>query len=683
MSLISWKNFSAGELSPLLSGRTDLDIYFRGAKKIENFVPINFGGLKRRTGFRYMGKLNSVDISNEDNYKVRLIPYKFSANISYIIELTDKLFRVISTDGYIENSSSTSILSVITQYKAEDIHSISYAQNGDKLYLCHEDYPVQIIEPTATGWKISNMSFNSKCVPVMMVSARFIDDSTYPYVGKSRPIYYHVVAVDQDGVPSAVSIISNLAGRPEDLSYRYYMYITWNAVPNAKEYLVYEVDDTFEGYIGVAKRNSFYEKGLFPTNYSKGYPQTISSFSGEGNYPSQIAFYDRRLIFAATKNEPYTIWGSVPEVYHNFTTETVPTDTCAWKFTLASDQKNKINWMISGDKLFLGTEGDEWRISGKSGETITATSIEIRRVSSWGSTSITPYSLGDDILFINNTKQLIRSLNYSDNSSTNNLNIYAEHLTKNRKIIDWTLSKNDNQIIYIILDDGMLLGLTYDKVHQIFAWHKYITNGKFLSASIIFDGKKDKLFTIIEREINGKKNRYLELLDDDCYLDSYITYSGDPITTISGLDHLSGSEVSVMIDNIYHKKYIVDSVGTINLDLPATNISVGFSYESIIETLPLESLFSSEPLQARSKKITQISLKIIDTLGLEVGVDNNKLIPLKYDDITLTDSIKSKLFTGIKSIKNLSGYDIDCSIIVKQKDPFPTTILSIFAEIKI
>jgi hypothetical protein len=47
-------NFTAGELSPLLDGRTDLSRYFNGCRVLENMLVYPQGGAMRRPGSYYV-----------------------------------------------------------------------------------------------------------------------------------------------------------------------------------------------------------------------------------------------------------------------------------------------------------------------------------------------------------------------------------------------------------------------------------------------------------------------------------------------------------------------------------------------------------------------------------------------------------------------------------------------------
>ena len=72
-------SFNAGELSPLLEGRTDVDKYYAGARIMENFLAISYGGVERRPGSKFI-----TTVKNQAQ-KARLLPFEFSITQAYII----------------------------------------------------------------------------------------------------------------------------------------------------------------------------------------------------------------------------------------------------------------------------------------------------------------------------------------------------------------------------------------------------------------------------------------------------------------------------------------------------------------------------------------------------------------------------------------------------------------------
>ena len=75
-------NYSAGELSKLMIGRTDIAKYPNGVDTLENFLIKLQGGITRRAGTRYLAETASSGIC-------RLLPFQYSADQDYVIAATD------------------------------------------------------------------------------------------------------------------------------------------------------------------------------------------------------------------------------------------------------------------------------------------------------------------------------------------------------------------------------------------------------------------------------------------------------------------------------------------------------------------------------------------------------------------------------------------------------------------
>ncbi|WP_453680321.1 hypothetical protein, partial [Streptomyces sp. NPDC055642] len=82
-------------------------------------------------------------------------------------------------------------------------------------------------------------------------------------------------------------------------------------------------------------------------------------------------------------------------------------------------------------------------------------------------------------------------------------------------------------------------------------WHRHTTVGGFFeSVACVAEGDEDVLYTIVRRTINGAQVRYVERLHsrlmpaeaDAFFVDSGLTYSGVPVTVLSGLGHLEGQK---------------------------------------------------------------------------------------------------------------------------------------------
>src|SRR3990172_2706677 len=88
-------SFNAGELSPRLHARTDFERYAAGMKECTNFIPLVQGGIKRRSGTRFIREVK------DSAKQTTLIPFQFSDVQAYILEVGDTYIRFYKSQGII------------------------------------------------------------------------------------------------------------------------------------------------------------------------------------------------------------------------------------------------------------------------------------------------------------------------------------------------------------------------------------------------------------------------------------------------------------------------------------------------------------------------------------------------------------------------------------------------------
>lgn len=86
----SQDTFVRGEVSPRLHARASLDLYRAGLSKCLNFVTLPHGGIRKRGGSSFSGEAKT------SSKKTRVIPFIFSADQAYALELGDLYLRIFS-----------------------------------------------------------------------------------------------------------------------------------------------------------------------------------------------------------------------------------------------------------------------------------------------------------------------------------------------------------------------------------------------------------------------------------------------------------------------------------------------------------------------------------------------------------------------------------------------------------
>lgn len=86
-------SFSTGEVSKLLSGRVDIAKYPAGVDTLENYLIMLQGGTTRRPGLRYIAETKTSSKAS------RLMPFQYSADQDYVIEIGDEYMRFFTNNA--------------------------------------------------------------------------------------------------------------------------------------------------------------------------------------------------------------------------------------------------------------------------------------------------------------------------------------------------------------------------------------------------------------------------------------------------------------------------------------------------------------------------------------------------------------------------------------------------------
>lgn len=145
-------NWTAGEFSPRLFARVDLQRYPNGAAELMNMVMHPQGGAQRRTGSYYVGA-----VKNEAS-RVRLVPFVASNLAAYVVEFGDLYVRFFRNRGPVIAGGVP--LELTTPYPLADLRALRFAQSVDVLYIFHENYaPRKLSRIAADQFNLTEVEF--------------------------------------------------------------------------------------------------------------------------------------------------------------------------------------------------------------------------------------------------------------------------------------------------------------------------------------------------------------------------------------------------------------------------------------------------------------------------------------------------------------------------------------------
>ena len=650
-------SFVSGELGPKLDGRTDFDKYNSGCKKLENFLVHPQGAATRRVGTQFISEVK------DSTKKTRLIPFEFSTEQTYILEFGDQYIRFYKDKGQIQSGGSAYEIS--SPYLEAELFEIKFAQSADVMYICHPNHDVRKLSRTGhTSWTLSQIEFTDG-----------------PYLSTNT--------TSTTMTPSATTGSG----------------ITITA--SANTFASTDVDRLIRFSNGYAKITGFNSATEVDADVKDDFDNTtatsdwkLGSFSDTTGHPSCVSFFEQRLVFAGTTNEPQTLYFSKAGDYENMTTGVNADD--AMVYTIASNQVNRIRYLKSQRTLIVGTTGGEFTVSADGTDAaITPTNITIKRQSAYGSADVDAQAAGNSILFLQKAKRKIRELQYNfdvDGYVAADLTILNDAVTTSG-INEMAYQQEPDSILWCVRDDGVLAGLTYQRGENVIAWHKHIFGGSFSSgdavcesiATISGDLTEDELWVIVKRTIDGNTVRYIECFanfdfdetdaTDFRFLDSHLTYDGSATISITGLDHLEGETVGVLADGATHADKTVSS-GSITLDRSTEKAVVGLKYGSVLQTMRIEGGAAEGTSQGKTKRISKVVLRLFETVGAKVGPteDNLETIPFRSSSDPM-DTPVSTLIAGDKEIEFRDDYNSDGFIVVKQDQALPLSVLAIYPTV--
>jgi hypothetical protein len=471
----------------------------------------------------------------------------------------------------------------------------------------------------------------------------------------------------------------------------------WSAVSGASSYKIYKFDNGRWGYIGLTEALAFTDENI-TADLSQGVQEAVNPFSGVGNYPACLTFHEQRLGYGGSANDPTAVVLGQSSNYENFGYSSPAVASDSILFKIRSKEKNKIKAMVSLRGLIVFTSAAEFTVSGGSQDFLTPSNIVIRPQTFRGIDSVKPVIIGNVILYVQARSNVIRDFSYNfqnDNFIGNDLTIMARHLFEGRTIKSWAYSQSPHSIVWVVLDNGQLLSMTYVQEHEVWAWMPHATDGFYEDVVVIPESREDVPYFIVRRTVNGRIKRYQERMKTrivgdvkDCFfVDAGLSYSGVPTQTLSGLSHLEGKTVSALVNgNVIEGLMVSNGAVTLpSLAIGATmKATIGLPYEAFIQTLDIEMglLGGLGTVQGRQKSIAEVNVRVEKSRGMYIGRVMDKLAEWKQRAIEAYGDPIS-LFTGIVAITPLPDWDKSGSFIIKQKHPLPLTVLSILPEIKV
>lgn len=403
---------------------------------------------------------------------------------------------------------------------------------------------------------------------------------------------------------------------------------------------------------------------------------SFGAWNEKYGYPRTVGFFQDRLVFGGTKQQPYVIWMSKTGDYNNFSVEKASgtvTDDSAICLSFISRQQAEIKHICPASDLFVLTDSNEWIVSG--GSTVTPSKCTNKAQTFRGCTEVEPISIGSRLIYVQKRSQTVRDMAYSfetDSYDGMDLTLLAKHLLRGKTIVDAAYMQDPDSRLYFVRSDGEIICLAYINDQKVYAWSHIITKGKYLSVCTVAAEETDEVYTAVER--NGKT--YIEKMGTD--KDSqdpkdYIMTDCSKVLTFdepddaASVDWITGT-VSVLADGKFFEDVEIKE-GTVTLPTKVSYMIIGYPYRMTIELPNVEIQAQNGTMQGRYKNVRTVSLRLLHTLGGSIGNGVGRNDTIKYEE--LSDQ-KIRLYTGDKEITIPNqGVEKNGRVIITSSDPYP------------
>jgi hypothetical protein len=627
-------NFTSGEVSPRLLGRTDLTKYQNGLFELDNGLVQVHGNVVRRPGTKWVAHARG-------DRAARLIPFQFSVTQTYVVEFTAdgssgwcRFYRDAGQVQWSDSATAAPVISGITWLAS--VATVTTATShllapNDRITIASSNpvgYNVTdgIVIATPTG---TTFTYAVASDPGAYVGSATLDGPytlASPFIATTDPdelkytqsadILYlchqdyqprelQRIGVDQfqfatytfkDGpyleinTDDAITIdTTNLTatGAGKVVSGVGTILVPGDAT-NIGQVFRFK-DATAQiwgwGYIdAVTDTNDFtvnVKSAITNLSLTEANWRTGAWKGGEG-WPETATFHQQRLWFANSVGQPQTLWSTVTAGFNTFSPSELDTavvaDDSGMTFTLDDDQVNAI-WQLNSTArgLAIMSEGGEWLVqSTSSSDALTPANAGARKQTTFGSRRYVPsVRVSSAVLFSQKAGTKIREFAYlfeDDQYDAPDMTLLSEHILADKA--KWLAFQQEPfRILWVIDETGQLLTLTYERKNEVVAWATQSLGGAdvvALSVASIFENDVDRVWLCMERTVDSATVRFVEYVSDEF---GAATAIEDAFFVDAGITY-SGSAAST-IDGLDHLEGQTVDVLTDGAAHPQRTVSSG------------------------------------------------------------------------------------------------------------
>lgn len=612
-------SFQYGEISPFFGGQVQNEIYAAGVKEMQNVLPDQCGGFRKRNGTIYFA-------SPDSSVQTRLMEF-YTGSASYILAMNVNGTYLYDTD------TVTQLCSTTTPYSTYDeIMEVKFRANKGVLYLVHPSYIPKTLTITISGGVYSmafaNMTFTTTAEDTAR-SRQFDTADNYPSALCFKGGRLFFAATNNN--PTTV-----WASRtPDDSGDRYGDFTLYDNVYMPSE-------DT-----SVVSGKNYYAK-----TYVDGVAKFELQTPGGSEDPASLSWYE----------------------WYNYDIQS----SHAFELEENDMYGTQINWLAVQNRVICGNKR---AIFMDTGDISSPTTFDMTTSLNTGSATIQAKAYKNYVLFLGTNEKQLYLMVWDDNVS----NYTALEITRNAShlfkdgIADFDIMLDPELIIWVVTKTGELLSCS-----QATGWASHPRTAGTYTTLAVAGESHSRLF--LEVLMDGEYHfEYLDVLASDT-TDGVFTDCSTVFSLVSATKNvpvnaaLDGHVVNAFADGaIMPQVTAADDAGTVY----ATYLkeiqegSCGLPIVSSVVLFPPEIPANGTSI-GKNKKVSRVTVRLYSSFGGEVSVDDADAIQMltrRYGQYQYGDAVE--LVSADVSVDILGKITDSGNVCLGHSEPVPFNVLSV------
>lgn len=287
--------------------------------------------------------------------------------------------------------------------------------------------------------------------------------------------------------------------------------LTWMPVAGALEYNIYREINGIYGYIGTSATTSFADLGYSVDPFDTP-PIDRDVYAATGDYPAAVGLFQQRLLFGGSENDPERMDAGRTGLLYNFTKSNPIQADDSFSWVMRSNQLQGIRHILEMSRCLVFTQASVFTLEGDDANALVPTAINPRKRAEHGLGDVAPIAIGNAVIYVQVSGKIVREIlpGSGDDFSSKDLTVYSRHLFDRNSIVAWAYAEEPTGTVWAARDDGVMLGFTYLREHEVWGWSRHDTGAgdQFIDVCSVPEDNETATYAVVERFGVGASGRY-------------------------------------------------------------------------------------------------------------------------------------------------------------------------------